>query len=98
MGALYGLVQRRRIPAGVAAGAGAVYGAVVWASSYVGWVPKLGNMPSPAWDRPGRPTAMLLAHGVYGIVLAEVVNRLQSAPHPHARPLRLAAEQSAIMG
>lgn len=48
---------------------GSAFGMLVWASSYAGWVPKLGIMPLPSEDRPGRPTAMILAHLVYGATL-----------------------------
>jgi hypothetical protein len=47
----------------------------VWAVSYVGWLPKLGIMPPPSRDRPGRPTSMIFAHLVYGAALATVLRR-----------------------
>jgi hypothetical protein len=49
--------------------AGVVFGTTVWALSYWGWVPKLGIMPRPPHDRPGRPSVMVAAHWVYGGVL-----------------------------
>ena len=52
--------------------AGALYGTAIWATSYAGWVPALGIMPRPADDRPGRPTSMVLAHWVFGAMLARV--------------------------
>jgi hypothetical protein len=66
MGALYGMLPRR---AGSLAG-GALFGLGLWAVSYMGWIPKLGLMRHPSRDRPGRPTAMVLAHLVYGTTLA----------------------------
>lgn len=48
---------------------GSAFGMLVWAASYAGWVPQLGIMPPPSKDRPGRPTAMILAHLVYGASL-----------------------------
>jgi|JI10StandDraft_1071094.scaffolds.fasta_scaffold39420_4 hypothetical protein len=68
MGALYAVLRK----AGVVPRhplSGAAFGALVWASSYVGWVPKLGIMPPPEKDRPLRPQVMLLAHLVYGVSL-----------------------------
>lgn len=59
--------SRVRIPAGLA------FGTAVWAVSYAGWVPALRIMPSPKNDRTGRPTAMVIAHWVYGAVLATLV-------------------------
>lgn len=49
--------------------AGAAFGGLVWVTSYFGWVPALGLMPSPAEDRPDRSVSMLTAHLVYGAVL-----------------------------
>jgi hypothetical protein len=56
--------------------AGIAYGTMVWAVSYAGWVPALGVMPRPSRDRVGRPTAMVLAHWVFGGVLGASVARL----------------------
>ena len=72
MGMIYGLLPRRvsRVPAGAA------FGLAVWAGSYMGWIPKLGLMPPPSRDRPGRPTAMILAHLVYGATLGGARRRL----------------------
>ena len=61
-GARYGVGVRRR--AGV--GSGALFGLAVWAASYKAWIPALGLMPPPAFDRPGRPTVMALAHLLFG--------------------------------
>ncbi|MDP9001776.1 MAG: hypothetical protein M3O46_16885 [Myxococcota bacterium] len=80
-GALFGLghalLARRGPGAGAQSGgrvaAGVAFGTAVWAVSYAGWVPALGIMPSPQNDRPGRPTAMVIAHWVYGAVLAKLV-------------------------
>ena len=82
-GALFGLaheVWRVRAPAtsGVRGHrapllAGLAFGTAVWAVSYAGWVPAFGIMPMPQNDRPGRPTSMVVAHWVFGGVLAKVV-------------------------
>jgi uncharacterized membrane protein YagU involved in acid resistance len=50
--------------------AGAMYGAGLWAISYLGWLPALGLFPKPA-DSPGpRRATMIAAHLVYGLALA----------------------------
>ena len=72
-GALFAVV-RRWLPVAVPAGAlGVVYGTLVWAVSYFGWVPALGIMPAPQDDRPGRPQSMLVAHWVYGGTLGTIM-------------------------
>jgi hypothetical protein len=53
--------------------AGLAFGTAVWAVSYAGWVPAFGIMPAPQDDRPGRPTSMVVAHWVFGGVLAKIV-------------------------
>lgn len=65
LGLLYGLLPVRRSQR-----AGLVYGALVWAANYAGWLPKSGLMPRPSRDRPGRPTAMFAAHLAFGGALA----------------------------
>lgn len=65
-GALFALLHRRLnlpIPAALH---GVIFGTLVWAVSYKGWVPALGIMPPPEHDQPGRPQSMLFAHWVYG--------------------------------
>ncbi len=57
---------------------GTVFGLGVWSASYAGWLPHAGLMPRPLWDRPGRPTAMLLAHLVFGATLAGVVRGMST--------------------
>ena len=81
-GALFGLghaLARRGQGAaathGVDVGAGLAFGTFVWAVSYAGWVPAVGIMPPPQNDRPGRPASMVIAHWVYGAVLAKLVAR-----------------------
>lgn len=63
---------RRSRPASRAAllASGAAYGGLLWASSYLGWGPRLGLMPHPRRDRPARPTSMVLAHVIYGVTLS----------------------------
>ncbi len=76
MGGLFGLLRRRlRLPA-PAVVQGIVFGSLVWAANYKGWVPALGIMPPPEHDRPGRPLSMVVAHWVYGAVLGLTADRL----------------------
>lgn len=72
MGAVYGALPPRVANAAT----GALFGLGVWAVSYAGWVPALGLMEKPSKDRAGRPTAMILAHLVYGATLGESYRRL----------------------
>ena len=62
-GAMWG-TRAHLIPAAVTFSLG------VWASSYAGWLPALGLMPTPAEDDRGRPPVMIAAHAVYGLSLA----------------------------
>ena len=75
LGAPFVLLRRRlRLP-GPPALQGAVYGSLVWAVSYKGWVPALGILPPPERDRPDRPAIMLLAHWLYGGILGAISGR-----------------------
>jgi len=66
--------------------AGSVYGALVWSVMYQGLLPALDLMPEPRRDRPGRPSAMVVAHLVYGAVLGATA---LSKPRPLAPNSRL---------
>lgn len=80
-GALFGMLHRR-LPFRVNAAAhGVIFGSLVWATAYQGWVPALGIMPPASRDRPDRPQVMLLAHWVYGATLGIVVARRAPCPH-----------------
>ncbi|HUQ03396.1 MAG TPA: DUF6789 family protein [Kofleriaceae bacterium] len=76
-GALFGLLRRRRTRGARAAAEGATFGTAVWVTSYAGWVPAFGIMPPPSRDRAGRPSAMLVAHWVFGTALGLVLGRLR---------------------
>jgi NAD(P)-dependent dehydrogenase (short-subunit alcohol dehydrogenase family) len=79
MGLVYGLLPKRaQNPAG-----GGLYGLAVWATNYAGWLPQFGLMPEPSRDRRGRPTAMIVAHWVFGRALTRAyraLHPLQQAP------------------
>lgn len=53
-------------------GSGRLFGLGVWAAMYGGLLPRLGLMPPVRRDRPGRPSAMAVAHLAYGATLAAV--------------------------
>lgn len=90
-GALFGLLHRRlpfrlpfRLPGALH---GMLYAAIVWATSYQGWIPALGIMP-PAWkDRPDRQRVMFVAHLLYGALLGTFVER-RSPEKPGDQPQR----------
>lgn len=80
-GALFAFLGRRDKPLARAVLEGTVFGSAVWTISYVGWVPALRIMPPPNRDRPGRPTSMVVAHWIYGGVLAAILAaRLRREP------------------
>jgi hypothetical protein len=74
-GALYGGLAGRLGDRRPSLGGGLGFGTLVWLTSYAGWLPKLGLMPPPHRDRPGRQPSMLLAHLVYGVVLSRLARR-----------------------
>ncbi len=74
-GALFGLLFRSTRRLGAAPVQGALFGAAVWAASYMGWIPAVGIMPPPQRDRPDRPVVMFLGHLVFGGILGAVVGR-----------------------
>lgn len=65
-------VVGRSVPASVA---GPAFGLGVWALAYKGVIPRLGLMPRPEDDRPGRPAAMVAAHLVWGLTTGWLVGR-----------------------
>lgn len=84
MGVLHAVLLGRRRGSLVP---GALFGAGVWGIGYAGWIPALRLMPPPLLDRPGRPTAMFLAHLIFGATLAAAERGLQrrgvfAAPEP----------------
>jgi hypothetical protein len=69
VGALFSVAARTArvpLPGPVAGG---LFGLLVWAVSYAGWIPAFGIMPPPHRDRRQRQTSMIVAHLVYGSVL-----------------------------
>lgn len=80
-GALYGAAapcSARRHPA--AAGAG--WGLMVWAGSYLGWLPAANLLP-PATEQSGRRTLLMIgAHLLWGAVLGIGADRLTRSISP----------------
>lgn len=75
-GAIYVLV-RRFLPASSPV-AGLLFGALVWTTAYVGYLPLLRLYPWPDDDRHSRTAVMIVAHGVYGTSLAELERSMNS--------------------
>lgn len=73
-GGLFG-VLRGRILRAHPVSEGILFGSLVWATSYCGWIPALAIMPPPTRDRPGRSITMLMAHFVFGAVLGGLTPR-----------------------
>ncbi len=57
---------------------GPLFGRLVWDTMYTSVAPKMGVMPPPEEDQPGRPETMEKAHLVYGGVLGGLVPVLRS--------------------
>jgi hypothetical protein len=70
-GAGYALGRGRR----ASAASGAVFGVLLWAAGYEGWVPVLGVLPPAHRDDRGRVLAMVLGHATYGAVLGALLAR-----------------------
>lgn len=83
-GAIYGLLRARtrRIPAPVAGG---LWGALVWAVGYEGWLPALGIRPATTDQRPSKRPIQIANHLLYGLCTAlvyEVLERRGRWPAP----------------
>src|SRR5690606_10896740 len=81
-GGLFGGLVRGRVVPRRPAVEGVAYAGVVWAASYLGWVPALGILPLPPLDRPGRAVAVAAAHGVYGALLGLLTPAATSVGRP----------------
>jgi hypothetical protein len=53
---------------------GAVVGGLVWAGSYLGWLPALDIRKSATRDYPGRNVQMIVAHLVWGAVAGALLD------------------------
>ncbi|HWE62150.1 MAG TPA: hypothetical protein VHB98_10610, partial [Chloroflexota bacterium] len=72
-GALFAVLYRRlRLPL-AAPLQGAIYGLLVWTSSYAGWVPALDILPPPQRDRKDRQLTVMVGHLIFGAVLGAYI-------------------------
>lgn len=69
-GVLYRCVPRSLRPDRM--GTGVVYGVGIWTANYFGYLPMLHLYPPPQRDAPARPIVMILAHMLFGAVLARL--------------------------
>ena len=78
-GALYaGALDPREAPLGK----GFLFGLLVWAASYLGWLPAAGILSS-ATEHPGRRSAlMIVAHLIWGMTLGAFVKVLADEQEP----------------
>lgn len=68
-GSAFALLPRRaRRPAG-----GLLFGLLLWAAGYEGWVPAIGALPPAHRDRRDRVLTMIAAHAMYGTVLSRTL-------------------------
>jgi len=74
VGALY--PYAKRVLPGPTVMKGALFGAGLWAGSYLGWLPATGVMRSASRESTGRNAMMILAHVVWGVGTAVAVERL----------------------
>ncbi len=67
----------RRLPPPVR---GCSWALAIYTAAYQGWVPALGALPPAEKDRRDRVAVMVLAHLVYGTVLAKTEQALRAQP------------------
>jgi hypothetical protein len=67
----------RRLPPPVR---GCSWALAIYAAAYQGWIPALGALPPAEKDRRDRVAVMVLAHLVYGMVLAKTEQALRAQP------------------
>ena len=73
-GGLYGLLAEIiPLPSVVA---GALYGVIVWAASYLGWLPLTGLYQPPSQESPRRQAVLLAAHLIWGPILGLLFDQL----------------------
>jgi uncharacterized membrane protein YagU involved in acid resistance len=91
-GGLYAAAGRTELHRQYPATAGIGYGLIVWAASYLGWVPAMGLMP-PATRQPAARNAMMIAaHIVWGAALGRALNALSSPREGRAARRRAPAQ------
>jgi len=70
-GMVYATYATRRSAASVQRGM--TFGLLVWAASYVGWMPTLQIVPFPPHRSPARQIILITAHLVWGAALARLL-------------------------
>lgn len=51
------------------------YALLVWAVSYIGWLPATGLMPKPGKQRANRQSLMIMAHIVWGLAFSWIISK-----------------------
>lgn len=59
---------------------GMLYGILVWAGSYLGWLPAANILPPATKTSPRRNSVMIAAHLVWGTVLGLVTSQWEGMP------------------
>ncbi|HET8728326.1 MAG TPA: hypothetical protein VFO41_12500, partial [Alphaproteobacteria bacterium] len=77
-GALYPLAAR--LAGGPPLATGVTYGVIVWAASYLGWIPITGTLTRATRHSPRRNALMIAAHAVWGGCTAVIAESLQRSP------------------
>ncbi len=70
------VVVRRYLPSNLVLN-GVLFGQAVWATSYLGVIPALGLYPGPEDDSRSRLLVMVGVHGVFGVTVALVSQKLE---------------------
>lgn len=74
-GLLFSLLSCRANPPAPRIAQGTIFGLLIWAIAYLGFMPGVGVMPPAHEDRPNRQITMVVAHVVYGATLGWLVDR-----------------------
>ncbi len=79
-GATCGVVHALVVPPlpGRTAAKGLLFGELVWAVSYLGYLPAMKLYPAADDDAPPRTIVMIVAHAVFGLVLGHTEHWLRS--------------------
>jgi hypothetical protein len=59
---------------------GPIYGLLVWAASYAGWLPAIGMLPPPHRRPLGRNLLLIVAHLVWGVAAEQTERLLRGLP------------------
>ena len=86
-GALYGLIAKR-LP-GPPIARGILWGMVVWAGSYLGWLPLTGIRASATRQPPRREALMIASHVVFGGATGIIHDRLSPSTRGQGRESRM---------